>query len=371
MMKLTRHIRALTRLGRWLGPWADAAKRPKVGTVNLECVGPRSRMRMRIYRAPGTAKGALFLIPGLHFAGADDPRMDRFAAILAHAGYEVCTPFLPAFLELTLAPTLLEDAETCLRAYLSHETRPPGQIGVLSISFGSIVAFHLACHPDYQKSIGRVFTFGGYCDLADAMRFCLTGAQGRPHDPLNRPVVYLNMLAQFSEVEDPEAVATAWRGYVHESWGDPANKAPARWRPMAERWSKQVSDADRALFLYGCGTDLDPDSQIETAIAESTGLDWLDPKPILSKLTQPLYVVHGADDDVIPVEHAQMLADSVSDPRKATQLVTGLYTHAESAEKKGPNPITETWTMVRILNALAGLSANQSPSARGRPGSTN
>ena len=103
----------IARLARWLGPWTPAYRRPhdvRTRTLEISCTAPDHRpMRAWIYaptsRAPA---GSLLLVPGLHFAGPADPRLDRFARILASAGLVVLAPFLPDFISQVLDPRVLE-----------------------------------------------------------------------------------------------------------------------------------------------------------------------------------------------------------------------------------------------------------------------
>lgn len=67
-------LRSITTLARWLGPWADSAQAPDVTTFDDDLDG----MRVRLYRPRGAPRSTYLIAPGLHYAGADDPRLDRF-----------------------------------------------------------------------------------------------------------------------------------------------------------------------------------------------------------------------------------------------------------------------------------------------------
>ena len=86
------------RLARWLGPWADPTRAPFVRTEQATV----EHLTVRVYHPRGRTPRATYLIaPGLHYAGPDDPRMDRFCRILAAAGQLVIAPF---FVGESLAP---------------------------------------------------------------------------------------------------------------------------------------------------------------------------------------------------------------------------------------------------------------------------
>ncbi len=297
-------------------------------------------MRMRVYRPKGPPGGSLLLIPGLHFAGPDDPRLDRFAAILADAGRWVFAPFLPDFLALRVEPRLVDDAERALDALLATIGRPPGRPAVFSISFGSFPALRLAAARPGE--IASLVVFGGFADWEETMRFCLNGAPGFPHDPLNRPVVFLNLL------DAPDAVAHAWRAFVVETWGRPEMKADAAWRPVAERLAAALDPSHRLLFRQGCG--LAPGARLIDDALESDRRPWLDPRPHLASLRSRVHLVHGRDDDVIPFTQSQRLAESIPHARV---LLTGLYDHTGQAKLRPGTLWRELRTMVAIVRALA------------------
>ncbi|MGE0402000.1 MAG: hypothetical protein AB7T06_35180, partial [Kofleriaceae bacterium] len=213
--------RSIATLARWLGPWADSTRAPDVAIVD-ERVG---EVRVRIYRAhdlaPGRERAAYLMAPGLHYAGPDDVRMDRFCRILAAAGHLVIAPFIPSYLALIPRRVAIEDFERVFDARRRWTQKKPV---VFSISFGSLLAFALAAQRGDE--LDGLVIFGGYADFHETMTFCLTGrvSSGRDakRDPLNQPVVLMNLLAEMNPpCADPAAVSAAWRAYVERTWGRP------------------------------------------------------------------------------------------------------------------------------------------------------
>ena len=93
---------SIGQLARWLGPWADSNKAPAVATEDTAV----DELRVRLYRPRDAPRATYLIAPGLHYAGADDPRLDRFCRILASGGHLVV-----AQCELG-AQTAARDAET-------------------------------------------------------------------------------------------------------------------------------------------------------------------------------------------------------------------------------------------------------------------
>jgi pimeloyl-ACP methyl ester carboxylesterase len=335
----------LVTLARWLGPWADAGQRPRVEVREQEVAG----IRVRLY---GHARRATYLIaPGLHYAGPDDPRMDRFCRVLATAGHLVVAPFIPDYLALAPGPRAIADFARVFEALPRWSTQRPI---VFSISFGSLLAFALAA--ERGDAIDRLVVFGGYADFHDTLRFCLTGevASGRAatRDPLNQPVVLMNLLDHIAhDRAHTPALIAGWRRYVERTWGRPEMKAVARFGAVAEELAPEVPEAVRELFLIGIGARPGAVDLARPALAAFDARP-LDPTPYLARIATRVELVHGADDDVIPFEQSHALAAALvrADVRVH---VTGLYGHTGAQRPPLAAAVRELQTMVRVLRVLA------------------
>lgn len=333
-------------------------------------------MQVRIYRPareaprgpapvpPGARRGAprgirsTFLIaPGLHPACADDPRMDRFCRILTCAGHQVVVPYIPDF--LALVPTARAKHDF-LRAFdalprWTGERAAGRRPIVFSISFGSLLAFALAAAR--PGAIERLIVFGGYADLRETLRFALTGEVGSgrrvAHDPLNQPVVLMNLLAHLDPpvgAADAAAVAAAWRRYIERTWGRPELKLDRRFAAIAAELAPAVPAAVRELFLVGTGA-LPGAPALALSALDRFDVRALDPAPYLPRITGPVDLVHGLDDDVIPFEHAHALAARLSHASVRVH-VTGTYGHT-GASRPLVASLREVATLLRVLRLLA------------------
>lgn len=369
----------MLQLGRWLGPWADPAARPAAAVRDDDLGG----MQVRIYEpACVGARSTFLLAPGLHYAAADDPRLDRFCRILTVAGHRVVVPFIPDF--LALVPTERAKADF-LRAFdaLPRWTAGPtagptagrlaagrdpghGSIAgcagrrpvVFSISFGSLLGLSVAAAR--PGAIDRLIVFGGYADLRETLRFSLTGevAGGRAalRDPLSLPVVLMNLLDHLDPPAptggDRAALIAGWRRYVEQTWGRPELKQGRRFAAIAEELAPTVPPAVRALFLVGAGAR---PGAAELALPALARLDAhpLDPAPYLPRVTGRVDLVHGVDDDVIPLEHSGALAAGLVHADVRVHL-TGMYGHTGASRPPLSAAARELVTLVRVLRVLAG-----------------
>jgi len=339
-------------LARWLGPWASERGAPDAITRDeLEVPPSRGRpaFRARLFRPAGRRANRGFLLaPGLHYAGPDDPRMDRFCAVLAASGALVVAPAIPDFLALRVTAAAPLDFERALDA-----ARPlfPARPTLFSISFGSLLALRLAAARPGE--VARAILFGGYADFAAAVRFCLTGPA--PRDPLNRPVVFINLVDRLAAAHQREALVAAWRRYVESTWGRPEMKSAERWQPVARAIAGELAAAIRPLFLAGCGAEPGGDADCLAALGEMD-LGFLDPRPSLAAIRCPVDVLHGIDDDVIPYTQAAELARSLPDARVH---LTGLYAHTGRGRLRVASAARELATFARLVRLLSSSSADR------------
>lgn len=335
MKDADRHRRAAT-LARWLGPWAGAAA-PEVARVEQRLASPSGPVRAYLYEPLAPAPtGAILVVPGLHPSGPDDPRLDRFCRILAAAGLVVLAPFVRPHLALVVSRDSADDVALALEALalLARLRRLP-RPAMMSISFGSLPALTVAARPSHATMLGGLVLFGGYRDFEATIRFTMTGRaedRGRPltlpHDPLNAPALFVNLLPLL-EVEGPrEPLLEAWHEMARRTWGRPELRPANARRPIADEVAATLLPSQRALFLVGCGLAPGGTRLLDRALSNAgEAFAFADPGPCLRELAAPVLIAHGRDDDVIPWVEARKLADELPRGHRASLAITGLFGH--------------------------------------------
>ncbi|MCA9607321.1 MAG: alpha/beta hydrolase [Myxococcales bacterium] len=354
--------RMIARLVRWLGPWASEQARPKVHRRAILIEGA-ARFDGWVYtpwdRRPS---GATLVVPGLHYLGPADVRLDRFNAILASSGQLVLCPFLPEFRRARVGTSLVPDTLAAWDALAALPEAPHRRPGIFSISFGSYPAIHVAA----QRDPGALTIFGGYQSFDEAIRFSLEGDPGRPHDPLNRPVVFINLLEHLPDLPpEPERLAEAWLVFIRRTWGKLEMKEGG-YVELAHRMSARLPETHRPLFEMGAGVREGGVEAIERALV--TGRETLlhlDPTPALPDVRCPITIVHGRDDDVIPYTQAERMHAAA--PASHLHL-TGLYAHTGASLPSPRELADELRAMMGIVGAMADGSLRGSlPSGREMP----
>ncbi len=357
------------RLIRWLGPWAGENALPRNVRRERWKLGPHRSgaprpgapqptspaMEADVYwpLAGARPRGAYLIAQGMHFLGPLDPRLARFCQILCSAGFVVIAPGLPSYLDLRFEERCADELEFAARAALD---RLPPEIGLslFSISFGSWPAFQVAS----RVPIDALVCFGGYADFAEALRFCIRGSDGDDsiaHDPLNAPVLFLNLLETLpGRPRDTARLEHAWRTMVFRTWGRAELKAADARAEIAESIARGLSADEQALFLKGCGLRPGGAELFDEALELAReGFLWADPRPAIERLRCPVAVAHGRDDDVIPWQHAERLRDLCSAVVPTQLFLTGMYGHTGSQRPT----LSAAYEELRTLLGIAGTFA--------------
>ena len=351
-------------LTRWLGPWAGDKKPGAVAChlVEIPLRGGRTTRGKLFVPVNRPAIGSYLVAPGLHYLGPADPRFDRFATVLSASGLMILTPWIPDYLNLRVTQRAVDDFEDAFAYLLRRPDRPATKSGVFSISFGSLLALRLASSERFADDVGGVVVFGGYADWRDTILFSLTGEiDGRPHaahDPLNRPVVFMNLPHMKGYPRKPAALESAWMAYIRDTWGREKYKSGDAHLEVAERHRASVPTRQRGIYDKGTGLaegGLELVLDALDAAPEKTTL--LDPRPHLHRLRAPAHIIHGIDDDVIPYTQLHKLAEAMPANASVETYLTGLYGHTNP--ENPPSPIAqapkiakELATMLRMVRAL-------------------
>ena len=369
-----RRLAALGTLLRWLGPWTRsdalppgvlhevwllrAGARPGRRGRREGAAARRDRLEAHVFRPSSPTLGTYLVAPGIHFDGPEDPRFERFCRILAHAGFLVVAPTLPAFAEQVIARSVVDDFELVARA-LAERLGPGGRFSVFSISFGSWPALEIAARM--PEHVSAVITFGGYAEFESAVRFAVDGVMRRPegdltlaHDPLNPPALFLNVLPWLEVPGDTQALQETWREMMFRTWGRMELKQPGRLEPFGEELVARVPAAQRELFLVGCGLRPGGAELVEAALRRAgDAIHFASPTAALKAIRAPVWICHGRDDDVIPWGEAEKLHRALSGRVPARLLLTGLYGHTGTSWPSPGALAREARTLLEMMRALA------------------
>ena len=308
------------------------------------------QLRARLFQPRRRSGRAILLAPGVHAAGADEPRLVSFARRLAELGHPVAAVELPDLqrYQITGRTTdMIEDAGRWLAE--QRALAPDGKVGLLGISFGGGLTVVAAGRPALRERAAWVMSLGGHGDLTRVLRYLCTGElpDGRtraPHD-YGVVVILLAVAERLVPHDQVPPLRQALRAYLGASHVDMIDRPRARAlfqavertqaalpRPSAD-WLRLVIDRDVGRLgprLLGQVAAMGGDPALSPATA---------PAP-----SAPVFLLHGAEDNVIPAAESAALAARLRAAGTPVHLLaTPLITHAEV---DGSADLLDRWRLV-------------------------
>lgn len=327
-----------------------------VSTRDLRVPSRGSDLPARWYASAGATRDPILLLPGVHAAGQDEPRLMSVARDLAAVGHPVLTIELEDLKEYRLSvrsTDAIEDATAWLAQ--QPELAPNERAGILGISFAGGLSIVAASRASVADRVEFVMSFGGHGDLPRTLRYLCTGilpdGSVRPPHDYGVAIILLNVAEQVVPPDQVQALRQGIRTFLEASQFDLADPAKAREifaraRAMAE----QMPEPAQTYMQYVNNRNVAQLGPVlQPHISALAGHPALSPARSPAP-SAPVYLLHGSEDNVIPAMESELLAKDLR-ARDATvyQLITPLITHAEVDR---PPSVEEVWHLVRFWGRM-------------------
>ena len=316
----------------------------------------------RLYRPSTPARRTTILVPGVHMDGIHEERLVGLARELAASGLQVLTVAPPDLTRYRLSTNTTDELEDAIAwAASKPELSPDGRVGITAFSFSGGLALVAAGRPAVRERVAFAFSFGGHADLLRVLRYLCDGstepldAQGRglveggdnihipkPHDygavvallNLADKVVPSRQVAGFEEAIteflrassiDRLVPAKAVEVFAHARQLGEALSEPAR-TLMGYVSDREVGNLGKSLTPLLAGLDLPPGLSPEHS----------------PPATAPVFLLHGADDSVVPASEMVSLARRLGATTRVRAFASRLITHAEANRGAA---LAEMWSL--------------------------
>jgi pimeloyl-ACP methyl ester carboxylesterase len=292
------------------------------------------------------APRAIVLAHGVHYLGIDEPRLVALAGSFARAGVVVLTPELAPLADYRVDdPRNLEILRASVHALAKREGIATGGVGLVGVSFSGGLSLRVAEEPETAKDLAFVVSIGGHDDLARVARFFATDVADTPdgavawhaHDYGMAVLVY-EAPEKFVAPDQAEPLRACVRAFLHESY------------PLAEAEAQKLTPEARAVFELIAHRDthaLGPKVLAALPSLEEK-MRAASPAGNLANIHVPVYLLHGAHDDVVPPSESRWAAKEIGDTTDVHLLVTAEIGHAELGEGG-------VWEQVKLVHFMADM----------------
>jgi pimeloyl-ACP methyl ester carboxylesterase len=281
----------------------------------------------------------LLLVHGLTPDGKRDLRLTWIAGLLAHAGFAVAVPELPALKAQQLRPSDAAVVRDTLDRLAANPAVRRGPVAVIAVSVGLGPVALTLDEPALRGRVGLVVALGGYAEARELVRYFTTGAYAFD-GTTGRTAVDAALAGSFlarnldlvPDARDRAAVDGALRG-----------------RPLGP----EVGPGARAVLALLQNRDPARVDALVDALPATTRdlLEALSPARHLGRTRARLLLVHGRTDPAIPFTESLRLA--AAEPDRSRLVIVDLVGHVEgqSPSWRRPGDFARLWSVYYELLA--------------------
>jgi dienelactone hydrolase len=339
------HLRAMSVLFRVASPqttgWRVRFAQHPVAEVTLNAETPLGPLRYRLYKPTDVeSPSGIVLLHGIHDAGIEEPRLTGFARALAGSGIEIMTPELQDLADYRVTPRTVD---TIGISAVIMSTQLKAKVGVAGLSFAGGLALLAASRPQYAEKIGFVVAIGSHDDLNRVSRFFATNTVEKP-DGTTAPfpaheygvlVLAFAHLDEFFSAEDVPIARKALQLWLQETPGPSLNVAK-RLTPQGQQMF------DKILHHH---EELRP-RLIEEVEKYHDEMRPVSPHGQIGNLSVPVFLLHGAGDNVIPCTETLWLAHELPPQQVRRVLISPALIHVNMDDKV---TLREEWDLIDFI----------------------
>lgn len=332
---ISTNLRAASILARAYGErdaWLAHYNSHPVEITDASFDGPSGRVRARLYRPTDLANPpAMVVIHGLHHLGIENPRLTNFAQAVSASGITVFTPELPGIADYQVAPSDI----ALIRASAEELGRMQGgkKVGIAGLSFSGGLALMAANEAGPGSPIAYVLAVGAHDDLYRVGQYLVFDTAPRPdgstfslraHEYGGLILIYEHLEDFFPEQDIPQ-VREVLRLLLYEDV-EAAKAKAAGFTGMTKTRLDRIFAHDRDFFRGLLDANLRKHKIALLAVS---------PHGHLANVRVPVFLLHGAGDNVIPPSESEWLARELPPLTVHELLISPAISHVDMNTQPG------------------------------------
>lgn len=287
----------------------------------------KSTLHSAIYESPESGTTPIVFLHGMSPLGISDPRQVRAVQALVHAGFRVICPEIPAIRNLHIEAGSITVFIALLKNILADtKLTPAGRLALFAPSFSGAICLKAAAEAGIADKISVVCAMGSLAGIRGSMEYLFLSAEA---DAYARFIVLANYLPL---VKKYAALGRVFAAMAHDNWSENAAENPLlpgirktgytqealrKLKPAQRKQAERLRDD--SLFRAEVFAELLPFME-----KEITAYDVLS---VAAKIAAPVFLLHGAEDNVIPPQESQQLAARL---RRNRLVISPFVGHGDS-----------------------------------------
>ena len=272
----------------------------------------------------------MILYPGASPYAEEHPKILMLGTLLAQIGYTVYIPRIPPLKNLDISEVNVGWFIHFYQWLLDVKKVEAQQTAMVGISYGGGMMLKALLKIKEQSPWPKtIMTYGTFSDAESTIKFLLTGEiklNGNiyhipPHE-WGLIVIFQNYLKNLELEWDTREVQNVIQLHIQQKF-DEQNKQMAKLPPNQNEIVQSI--------IRGKASPVVKDLALEIISNEQDTFKNLSPKQWCKDISQKIFILHGANDSMIPFTESIQLAEYLTDNEL---LISYLYEHKEISTKK-------------------------------------
>jgi len=288
----------------------------------------KERINADVYTQQQAEAPTIVFLHGMSPLGISDPRQIVAAKALASAGFRVVCPELPEIRNLKIEAGSIERfRKILLHLQQDRDLCPQGRFALFAPSFSGAICLKVAADVQLAGSITAVAALGAFSRMEGTLRHLM---HVKKADPYARLIILANFLPRLKE---GKRLGRYYIAAANDNWHETAAKNPTLngFAPTDARIKalRRLNAKERELVAR-----IEDDAEFRLNLAQRLlpvmrrELSAYNVLKAAGSIKAAVFLLHGADDDVIPARESTELFPLLRDARL---VVTPFMGHSHAA----------------------------------------
>ena len=305
----------------------------------------KEALHSSIYDSPKSGAVPIVFLHGMSPLGISDPRQVRAVHALVHAGFRVICPEIPAIRNLHIEAGSITDFIALLKNILADRSlTPTGRLALFAPSFSGAICLRAASETGLADKISAACAMGSLAGIRGSMEYLFLSTEA---DAYARYIVLANYLPL---VKKYAVLGRVFAAMAQDNWSENAAENPLmpgirrtgytqealrKLKPAQRKQAEMLRD--NSSYRAQVFAELLPYME-----KEISAYDVLSVAP---KIAAPVFLLHGADDNVIPTQESVQLSAHLL---KSRLVISPFVGHGDSKVS-----IRRVPDIFRLINGFA------------------
>ena len=293
-------------------------------------IGVKSEiLPLKVIKGKKSLGRALILFPGASPKAEEHPSMHFLASVLANTGFDVYIPRIPLLKELNVLEENIPYLHKAYEEILNRDDLSKKQVSCMGVSYGGALVLKaslsgsMAINPPHS-----IITYGTIYDIQTSVDFLISGkikikgvdVKIKPHE-WGMIVALHNFLPNVDIGYDTKNIQRILKLKVQEKNDDVYKEL------------EKLSEKEKELMQNILDANVTPEIKriIDIVLNEKIDeLNGISPESWAHKVSNKVFIMHGANDDMVPYTQSIQLAESI---KESELFISYLYEHNEITPK--------------------------------------